>query len=172
MPKFLLSAVTALTLIVATPLVVHAADAPKVAVVHFAKLTPLLGDVAGWEAEKAQGQTVDASGFKMTTAERTYRKGDASVNVHIMDYSESGQMLQAMTAAWGFSVETSDGYSKGVSVDGAKGFEQYENEPKRGTLFLLVAGRYILQIEAQGLPAAELQAWAKRVDIKKLAEVK
>ncbi len=172
MRTILFSAVAVLALLTAAPVVTHAADAPKAAVVHFSKLTPFLGDVAGWQAEKAQGQTVDAAGFKMTTVERSYQKGDASVNVQIMDYSESSQMLQGVTAAWGFSVETSDGYSKGVTVDGAKGFEQFENSAKRGTLFLLVAGRYVLQIETNGLAAAELQAWAKRVDVKKLAEVK
>lgn len=157
----------------AAPLALHAADSPeKVAVVHFSKLTPLLGDVAGWEAEKVLGQTVDAAGFKMTTVERNYRKGDSSVNIHIMDYSESAPMLQAMTAMWAFSSETTEGYQKGVTIDGVKGMEQYENVGKKGTVFLLVAGRFILQVETHGLPAPELQAWVKRVDLKKLAEVK
>lgn len=156
-----------------TPLDVQAADnPPKVVVVHFSKLTPFLGDVAGWEAEKVQGQTVDAAGFKMTTVERTYRKGDHSVNMHIMDYSESAPMLQAITAVWAFSSETTEGYQKGVTIDGAKGMEQFENEGKKGTMFLLVGGRYVVQVETHGLPPAELQAWVKKIDLKKLADVK
>lgn len=103
---------------------------------------------------------------------RSYRKGGSSVNMHIMDSSESAPMLQAKTAMWAFSNETTEGYQKGVTMDGAKGIEQYENAGKKGSVFLLVAGRYILQVETHGLPASELQVWVKRIDIRKLAEVK
>ena len=60
---------------------------------HFSKLPPLLGDVAGWDAEKVEGQTVDAAGLKMTTVERDYRKGGNSVHVQLVDYSEPEGML-------------------------------------------------------------------------------
>lgn len=172
MRSFLLSVAAILTL-TAAPVALRAADpAQKVAVVHFSKLTPFLGDVAGWEAEKVEGQTVDAGGLKLTTAEREYRKGSNTVRVQLMDYSESAPMLQAITAMWAFSSETTEGYQKGVSIEGAKGMETYENAPKKGSLMLLVGGRYLLQIETQGLPAAEMQAWLKRIDLKKLADVK
>ncbi len=36
----------------------------------------------------------------------------------------------------------------------------------------MVAKRYVLQIETQGQDSKELQEWLKRVDVKKLAEVK
>ena len=36
----------------------------------------------------------------------------------------------------------------------------------------MVAKRYVLQIETQGQDAKDLQDWLKRVDLKKLAEVK
>ena len=52
------------------------------------------------------------------------------------------------------------------------GFETFENEGKHGTLWLMVAKRYILQIETQAQDAKDLQDWLKRVDLKKLAEVK
>ena len=40
------------------------------------------------------------------------------------------------------------------------------------TLWLLVAKRYFLQIETTGQDPKDLQEWLKRVDIKKLAELK
>jgi hypothetical protein len=42
--------------------------------------------------------------------------------------------------------------------------EEYQNAENKGSVILLV--------ETTGLPAAELQAWAKKFDLKKLAEVK
>jgi len=168
---FLLAAVSALALTVPLPMVL-ADDAAKTAVVHFSKLTPFLKDVTGWEADKAQGNTLDAGELKMTSAERHYTKGEASVDVSIVDYSQSKDSLAGMTALWNFSNESSEGYQKSVTIDGAKGWEGYENANKKGQLFLLVAGRYMVTFHLQGLPASETQAWAKNLDVKKLAEVK
>ena len=172
MRTLFLSAIAVVAFTVTPPVLHGAEDAPKVAVVHFSKLTPFLSDVAGWEAGKAEGQTIDTGGFKMSNVERRYRMGDASVHVTIMDYSESAPMLNAMTAMWSFSSETTEGYQKGVALDGMKGMEDYKNAEKQGHLFLLVAGRYIVQLETRGLPAGELQAWAKKLDLKRLAELK
>jgi hypothetical protein len=113
MRRLILSFATVLAIFSATLPVLHAADAQKVAVVHFSKLTPFLGDVAGWEAEKVEGQTVDAAGFKMTTVERDCRKGDSSVHVQLVDYSESGAMLQAITAAAGLLQRDDRGLPQG-----------------------------------------------------------
>jgi len=150
-----------------------AADPAKPgAVVHFSKLTPFLVDEAGWEAEKARGETVDAAGFKMTSAERNYNRDDKSVRVQILDYSESAPMLEGITAGWAFSRETSEGYQKVVTIEGCKGMEQYENADKRGEVFLLVGGRFLLQMETTGLPPEELRAWVKKIDLKKLSALK
>lgn len=167
------------------PLAVRAADAPKIAVVDFSVLTPFLGDVAGWEADKAQGNTVRAAQLNQTHVERIYRKGDNSVRIRITDYSESPKMTEilervaAVTAGTretldraGISADTTKGYSKSVTIDGMNLVEKYENAGKKGTVSALVAGRYYVQIKTQGLPASELQAWVKRIDLKRLAEVK
>ena len=71
-----------------------------------------------------------------------------------------------------FTTTSTEGYSKSVNLDGHDGFETFENEGKHGTLWLMVAKRYVLQIETQGQEAKDLQDWLKRVDVKKLAEVK
>ena len=36
----------------------------------------------------------------------------------------------------------------------------------------MVAKRYVLTIETQGQEAKDLQEWLKRIDVKKLAEIK
>ncbi len=65
-----------------------------------------------------------------------------------------------------------EGYTKSINLDGTPGFETYEKEGKHGTLWLMVAKRYLLQIETNGQEANELQEWLKRIDLKKLAEIK
>ena len=52
------------------------------------------------------------------------------------------------------------------------GFEAFEKETKHATLWLMIANRYFVQVELQNEDPAELQEWVKRVDLKKLAEIK
>jgi hypothetical protein len=152
-------------------------DATKVEVVEFGKLLPLLPEPpAGWTAEKAQGNTTDAAGFKMTSVHRDYTKGEGdnapTVTISILDASANQEYMGAITGTWGMSSESTEGYAKGVKVEDNPGFESFENEGKHGTLWAIVAKRFLLEIETRNLESKELQEWAKRVDLKKLAEVK
>jgi hypothetical protein len=145
-------------------------------VVAPSKLLPLLCDApAGWTAEKAEGST-DDTGVKITTVHRDYKKGTAdnapTTSISILDSAANPDYVAATTAAWTLSTSTPEGYTKSLTIDGMPGFETFENDGKHGTLWLMVAKRYVLQIETQGQEAKELQDWLKRVDVKKLADVK
>src|SRR6266550_6222665 len=150
-------------------------DAPDV--VDFSKLLPLLPDAPpGWTADKPEGSTSDVGGFKLTNVHRDYRKGEGdngpTTSISILDSAANPDYVEATTAAWSFSTSSPDGYSKSVTIDGNRGFETFENEGKHGTLWLMVAKRYFVQIETKDKDYAELQEWAKRVELKKLAEIK
>ena len=155
-----------------------AQDAPSsIEVVNYTKLLPLLPDPpAGWSAEQAEGSTDDAGGFTLTTAHRDYKKGEADTapitSISILDSAANPDYVTTTTAAWKESNSTPEGYAKPVTLDGNPAYETYENETKRGTFSVMVAKRYLVQIETQGQEAKELQEWIKRVDLKKLAEVK
>jgi hypothetical protein len=146
-------------------------------VVDYSKLIPLLPDgAAGWTADKPEGSTTDVGGFKLTNVHRDYRKGEGdkvpTTAISILDSAANPDYVEATTAAWNFSTTSTEGYSKAVTVDGNPGFETFENEGKHGTLWIMVAKRYFLQIETQQQEPAALQEWAKRVDVKKLAAIK
>jgi hypothetical protein len=155
-----------------------AADEPaKKEVVNFSQLLPLLPEApAGWTADKPEGSTVDAGGFKMTNVHRDYHKGDAgdapTVAISIIDAAANQEYIGMTTAAWNFSSESTEGYSKSINVDAQPGFETFENEGKHGTLWLLIAKRFFLEIETHHQDAKELQEWLRRIDLKKLATVK
>jgi hypothetical protein len=156
----------------------HAADEPaKKEVVNFSQLLPLPPEApAGWTADKPEGSTVDAGGFKMTNVHRDYHKGDAgdapTVAISIIDAAANQEYIGMTTAAWNFSSESTEGYSKSINVDGQPGFETFENEGKHGTLWLLIGNRFFLEIETHYQDAKELQEWLKRIDLKKLATIK
>ena len=150
-------------------------DAPEV--VHYSKLIPLLPDAPkDWTAEEAEGQTNEDAGFRLTTVHRDYRKGDGdtvpTASISILDSAANPEYVATTTNAWKQSSQTPEGYSKPVTIDGNPGFESFEKEPKHSALWVMIAKRYLVQIELQNLEPAELQDWVKRIELKKLAEIK
>jgi hypothetical protein len=156
----------------------RAAEEPQlIEVVDFSKLLPLLPNPPdGWTADKAEGSTDDIGGTKITSVHRDYKKGDGdtapTTSISILDSAANPDYVSSTTAAWNMSTSTTEGYTKTLTIEGMPGFETFENEGKHGTLWLMVAKRYVLTIETQNQEANDLQDWLKRVDVKKLAAVK
>jgi hypothetical protein len=145
--------------------------------VDYQKLIPVLPDAPeGWTADKAEGSTEDVGGFRITNVHRDYRKGEGDkvpiAAISILDSAANPDYVSATIEAWHNASETSEGYSKSVTIDGNPGFEAFENEDKHATLWVMIANRYFLQIELQDQDPKELQEWVKRVDLKKLAAIK
>jgi hypothetical protein len=146
-------------------------------VVDYQKLIPILPDApSGWTADKPEGSTEEVGGFKITNVHRDYRKGEGAnaptASISILDSVANPDYVTTTTTAWKQTSDTVEGYSKSVTIDGNPGFEAYENEQKHGTLWVMVAKRYFVEIELQKQDAKQLQEWLKRVDLKKLAEIK
>jgi hypothetical protein len=145
--------------------------------VDFQKLLPILPEPPqGWTAEKPEGSTEDAGGFRITNVHRDYRKGEGdkapTAAISILDSVANPDYVSATTAAWNNNSETAEGYGKSVTIDGNPGFEAFEKESKHATLWVMIANRYFLQIELQNQDPGELREWVKRVDLKKLAQIK
>ena len=146
-------------------------------VVDPAKLIPLLPEPpTGWTAEKAEGSSDDVGGFKITNVHRDYQKGEGDnaprASISILDSVANPDYVEATTNGWNQNSETSEGYAKSVTVDGNPGFEAYDKDQKQATLWIMVAKRYFITVELHDLEPKELQEWIKKVDLKKLAEIK
>jgi hypothetical protein len=145
--------------------------------VDYKKLLPILPDPPqGWAADKPEGSTEDVGGFRITNVHRDYRKGEGdkapTAAISILDSVANPDYVNATTAAWNSSNETSEGYGKSVTIDGNPGFEAFEKDSKHATLWVMIANRYFVQIELQDQDPKDLQEWVKRVDLKKLAAIK
>src|SRR3954452_15983025 len=150
-------------------------DAPEI--VDYHKLLPLLPDApAGWTADEPEGSTSEVGGFTLTNVHRDFKKGSGNnaptAAISILDSAANPEYATATTAAWNYNSETLEGYSKSITVDGNPGFEAYETERKHGSIWVMVAKRYFVQVELTGSDPKELQLWMKRLDLKKLAEIK
>lgn len=146
----------------------------------FSKLLPLLPVVPeGWDAGEPEGSSTDAGGFKLSVAGRTYSKAGVAegeeaptASVNITDCGGSKEFLDATTTGWQESPETDDGYAKIVTIEGNRGFESYDKSEGSAMLWLVVNQRFLVQVEVTKQPAAELQTWLKRLDLKKLGALK
>lgn len=145
--------------------------------VHFSKILPLLPDkVEGFTAEKPDGSTTSMAGFNMSVVSREYRKGEGDdeqrVTIKISD-GTGNEMFKAMHAAMPeFSNETTEGYEKGFKLDGNPAVEKYTTESKEGSLTVFLGGRFLVETETHGLDKDAMQTWLKKIDLKKLAELK
>jgi len=142
-----------------------------------AKLIPILPEPpAGWLAEKSEGSSDDVGGFKITNVHRDYAKGEGpdapTAAISILDSVANPDYVEATTNGWKQNSETPEGYSKSVEIDGNPGFEAYDKDQKQASLWVMVAKRYFVEIQLQNQDPKELQEWIKKVDLKKLAEIK
>ena len=145
--------------------------------VDYQKLLPILPEApSGWTADKPEGSTEDVGGFKITNVHRDYRKGEGenapTAAISILDSVANPDYVTATTAAWKEPSETADGYGKSVTIDGNPGREDYDKLQKHTSLWVMIADRYFVQIELQNQEPGELQGWIKRIDLKKLADIK
>jgi hypothetical protein len=146
-------------------------------VVDYETLIPLLPEPpAGWKADPAEGSTDDLGDTEITTVHRDYSKGDGdnvpTCSISILDSAANPEYVESTTAAWNSDTSDAEGYTKAMMVEGMPGFETFENDGKHGTLWVMVAKRFFLQIETTMQEPAALQEWLKRIDIAKLAAVK
>ena len=157
----------------------QAQDEPRLVpdVVDFSKLLPILPEPPeGWTADKPEGSTDEIEASKITNVHRDYQKGEGDTapitSISILDSAANPEYVETTTSAWNLTESSQEGYSKSLTIEGMPGFETFENEDKHGTLWVLVAKRYFLQIETKFQDSKELQEWLKRVDLKKLADIK
>jgi len=151
--------------------VIATTNAPVVPADKLEELLPAAP--AGWSADKPEGSTSDSTGFELTTVDCVYEKGDAdnapTATVHIIDSANNQQFQAATKAIWNATSSTPEGYDKTVTVDGLPGFEHFANADQTGVLWVVVAGRFFVQVETTHQPASELEGWLTRIDLKKLS---
>lgn len=150
---------------------------PQLAVVPYEKLLPFLPEPpAGWTAENPSGSTADIEVFYLSTATRTYQKGDdenaAVATVSILDAGGYKGYFETTTRSWKFTNTSPDGYDKAVEIDGMPGYEHFSKAANSGSLCVIVGKRFFVQIEITRQDPKELREWLKKLDLKKLAELR
>jgi hypothetical protein len=142
--------------------------------VSFRDLQTFFPDLDGWEKEKPTGERM-TSPFAFSQAEVRYNKGDAQIEMKLVD-SGFNQLLFtpfAMMMQAGYEKETQTGYEKSTTVAGMPGWEKWNTDGKDGSVNALVGKRFLLSIEGSNVPDVKaLHAIAAKIDFNKLAALK
>lgn len=141
--------------------------------VSFRDLIALFPEVEGWQMEKPRGERM-TSPVAYAEASTSYRKDGSALEVKITD-SAFHQLLMlpyAMVTSGGFERETTEGYEKAVKVAGHPGIEKWNEERKRGELTVVVAKRFLVNVEGRGLDSPRhLQALLSSLDLGRLEKL-
>lgn len=136
--------------------------------IHFTKLLEFLpgdGVVPGYRRQQPEGSTSSAAGFHTSVVSAVYEKAQES-NTSIRIQMSDGVPTQFVTTTYAalaqFSREGTEGYEKGVLLDGFQAVERFTHEGQDGTLTVVV-GTVLVEIRSRGLPADTLRAVWKQI---------
>jgi len=132
-------------------------------------------ELPGMKRTNATSERTQSMGIDMSSAEGEYNAADGSdadVRIKLTDTGNmSGSMRMGMSA-WmtgNYSRETDTGYEKTTTINGCRGMEKYDTQNKEGSLEIMVADRFIVEIEGYGVTMETLKQAVDKIDLKKLA---
>jgi hypothetical protein len=142
--------------------------------VSFNALLPLLPESpAGFApAGEPRGETTQAMGFKVSEVERNYAKGDQHLRIKIVDGAYNAFVYAGVTMAAQFAHESTEGFEKGVTIDGNPGIEKWNKASRRGELDVVVAKRFLVSVEASPVESDFARSVYNALDKAKLAALK
>jgi hypothetical protein len=145
--------------------------------VDFRKLKELLPEkAAGLKRIEATGEKSGAAGFTISRAEAKYGDdGQTAVHIEIFDTGGIAGVGTMALAAWTMAdidKETSTGYEKTTKLEGYKGYEKYDSQSKSGELNVLVADRFVVNINGNNLSVKKLKSILTSLDLNKLSKLK
>ena len=150
------------------------AERPPADPVNFRVLRDLLpASLDGMEQTNIEGATEGAMGFSVSSAEATYEGPDGASEVDIK-ITDLGAMpsLGMMGLGWTMGDvdrETSSGYERTVTFGGNRGYRKYNSDARDGEFSLVVAERFLVAVEGDGVDDAQLEAALRAVDLSALA---
>jgi len=138
-------------------------------VVNFQELLPFVDlKIPGWTMEgKPCGSTVKQGQMMMSEARVSFKAGDQTLEVVIMDFL--GKPIPFLTGQQ-MQMESSEETVRTTEVQGFKAFETFRHQDRQGELNISVADRFWVKLDGEGLDNLEqLKTVAQQMDLKKLA---
>lgn len=142
---------------------------------NYKDLQAYLPNISGYEKDGGpSGETMNGFGGSWSRAEQKYKNGDKSIKVELLDYNAAYQTFAGLTALYGMGFSREDDNEKmgaaDLGVTDVQGYETiYKKEP-RAKLTMVIAGRFIANIDSDGSNDSELiKSVAKSMKLSELA---
>jgi hypothetical protein len=123
----------------------------------------------GWDAASATSQAASSAMLGGgISAERTYNKGNSSIEIQIMADSPMLQGVMMMMSNPMFAA--SDG-GKLERIGKQKAMVKFDPATKDGEIQIVVANRFMVSIDGQGISKKDLKDYAEAIDYEKMAQL-
>ena len=145
--------------------------------IDFRKLKEALPqDLAGFEKGDSSGEKNNAFGISVSEAKQSFRTADGSKSIRF-EITDPGSLAGpfALANMWmnlDIDKETSSGYEKTSTVNGRKLMEKWNKSSKHAEVHLVVANRFMVEVDARGVDMSDVKALLSKVDIAKLESMK
>ncbi|RTL60416.1 MAG: hypothetical protein EKK37_06170 [Sphingobacteriales bacterium] len=142
---------------------------------NYKDLQAYLPDIPGYEKDGGPGgESMNGFGGSWSTASQKYKNGDKNIKVEIVDYNAAYQTFAGLTALYGMGFSREDDNEKIAAVDlgveGVQGYETISKKEPNSKLTIVIAGRFITNIECNGSNDSEfLKSIAKGMKLSDLA---
>lgn len=150
----------------------------KVEVVNFRALKKLLpAELENMKRTNASGEKTNAFGINVSKTEGEYKSEDnmQKIKITIMDMG-SMKGLAGMTAfAWSWAEidkESDDGFERTFEYKGHKAYEKYNTKQQDGKVQVLVAKRFMVEINGNDVSIEAIHAALDEIDIDNLESIK
>lgn len=128
--------------------------------------------IGQWERTSLSGSSAGVAGFANAQADGSYRLGDQTFRLEVMDIAVAGGFA-AMAGALDIqsSEETEDGYEKTSTVSGRMTTERWSHKTHRGKYGVMVANRFMVEAEGEAPDISVLKAAVEAVGFAKLEKL-
>lgn len=141
--------------------------------VKFDALVALLPEPDGWKASEAKGATTAMAEWKISNAERRYEKGEGdahqSIKIEIMDGGFVPMVYAPFTMMSMVSHESTEGHSKGITIDGQPAIEEFKKKSNDSKVIALVNDRFLVTVDGDNVDPETIRNWVGIIDLKKVA---
>ncbi|MBN1482995.1 hypothetical protein EH223_13755 [candidate division KSB1 bacterium] len=131
---------------------------------------------AGFKQTDNHGGRKSMFGLRISQAEATYEgKKEGRIEISIIDYGSVKGIAGKAVGAWmsaEIDNESDDGYEKTTEFKGYKAFEKYSFKDKKGTLSVIIAERFLVDVDGNGVDMSDIKKGMSGVNLKKLKSLK